>query len=66
MLFHAGVNASSTLYPIPVDIIQSNGSPDIVALGMAFGTWVVTLVLLSRDGHFPDPRRNIGTTASSR
>jgi len=64
MLFHASLNASSTLYPIPVDVLRSSGFPDIVMLGMALATWVVALVVLSRDGRSLDPRRDAETTTT--
>jgi membrane protease YdiL (CAAX protease family) len=64
MLFHASVNASSTLYPIPVDVLRSSGFPDVVMLGMALATWVVALVVRSRDGRSLDPRRDAETTTT--
>ena len=65
MLFHASINASSTLYPIPIDVIQSSGFPDIVMFGMALATWVVALVLLFRDGRSLNLRREAETNTTA-
>jgi membrane protease YdiL (CAAX protease family) len=66
MLFHASVNASTTLYPIPPDVLRTSGMPDSVMLGIGLGVWVLALLIVFRDSHALDPRQEDGAVASSR
>jgi membrane protease YdiL (CAAX protease family) len=58
MLFHASLNASTTLYPIPVEQLQRTGFPDTAMLGIGAAVGLVALVVLLRDGRTLNPRQD--------
>lgn len=49
MLLHAGVNASTTLYPITAEAL-GGGMPDVLAWAMAGVYWAIALALLAVSG----------------
>jgi membrane protease YdiL (CAAX protease family) len=55
MCMHAAINASSSLYPIPIEAL-ADGFSDLLMIGIALTAWAVAAVLVYRDGHSLDPR----------
>lgn len=51
--FHAGVNASTVLDPVPPDVLRTAGFPDVVMIGMGLSVWAVALVVIARHGWAP-------------
>jgi hypothetical protein len=52
---HAAINASSSLYPIPMEAL-ADGFSDLLMIGIALTAWAVAAVLVYRDGQHLVPR----------